>query len=56
MQYYDVKPLSEAIKEVIQELDDREWRGDFSRSAMLFEQLQHLQNLEAKGDVWYPLF
>lgn len=51
-----VIPLSSAIKEVLKEIDSREWEGDFSRSDYLQRELQHLRELEASGDVWYPLF
>ena len=45
-----------AIKEIMQEIDDREWKGDFTRSAQLNRELYHLKDLELKGELWYPLF
>ena len=51
-----VIPLRTAIKEILQDIDNREWRGDFSRSDYLRRELVHLRELEARGDVWYPLF
>lgn len=56
MKYTDIVPLSKVIKQTMQELDEREWSGDFSKSKQLNLFLCDLKDLEAKGDIWYPLF
>lgn len=49
-------PLRAEITRVIRRIDDLEWEGKFKDADMGKYYLEHLKELEAQGEVYYPLF
>jgi hypothetical protein len=41
---------------VIRRIDDLEWEGKFKDADMGKYYLEHLRELEAQGEVYYPMF
>jgi len=51
-----VVPLTRIINSTMRKIDDLEWEGDFEKADIEIKFLDHLFDLEAKGDIFYPLF
>jgi len=51
-----VIPLTRIIHETKRKIDSLEWEGDFTCADSEINFLAHLEQLQANGDTWYPLF
>lgn len=51
-----VIPLAEEILKTMRKIDELEWKGDFKMADFAKKYLTQLKQMEAEGEVWYPLF